>query len=662
MKKSTLFLLVAAAVLAAVAFFVTKKGGKEAPKKLDIAGYATEAELAAEKKLGMMDTRPTIKHPIDEVVLERADGTITLAREGEGEDAKWKLTSPVQAPAVKYQVEQIIELFKSPTTRMDARAIKEKDLPLFDLEPGRRIGLTLKSKGAVWNGVDLIVGQVVKEGEPGEGEAVKGTWVLVKGDETTAFLIADKDLRTPADKALTDLRDKKVFDFDAEALSRIEIAPPSGDKVVLVGETKETPPAPDAGPDAKPTRSTTWTLTEPAGVKGDAGISSVARNLANLRVTEFVPLAKATEDAKKALAGATWKVAMKAGDKDVVLVIAEGAKEPIWGQVEGKDEVFSLPAYSANNVRKGLEELEDKTVWDLSADAVTALTLKGDSAPITVVKGAAGWQFTSPAVAFPADPSGALASVAKLTAVRWAKKDEVAEARAALSTPDIAATLAVGETVYALAISAPMKGDESGSNNRWAVVGDVASAKPFVLADYNAKRFATTVDALRHKKLLPKGKDDIAAVTIQLAGSAESATLEKPSTGGDLTVLAPPEGKVGNDETIRTIVSTLGALEAKGFHDGKAVDATGLDPQKCTRVSIRGADGTTATLLISATNAEEGSPYAMIDQGPLANIPVAINEYQAKNLAKRPDELLQDAPAPAPAPAVEPAPTPPPNP
>jgi len=650
MKKSTLFLLVAAAVLAVVAFFVTDKGGKEAPKKLDIAGYATEAELEAEKKLGMMDARPTIKHPIDEVVIERAEGTITLVREGEGDEAKWKLTTPVQAPAVKYQVEQLIELFKSPTTRMDARAIKDKDLPLFDLEPGRRIGLTLKSKGAVWNGVDLIVGQVVKDGDPGAGETVKGTWVLVKGDETTAFLIADKDLRTPADKALTDLRDKKVFDFEADALSRIEIAPPGGDKVVLVGTTTETPPAPDAGPDAKPTKATTWALTEPAGVKGDAGISSVSRNLANLRVTEFVPLDKATEDAKKALAGPTWKVTMKAGDKDLVLVVAEGNKEPIWGRVEGKDEVFSLPSYAANNVRKGLDELKDKTVWDLSADAVTGLTLKGDQGPITVVKQPAGWQFTNPAVAFPADASGTLATLAKLTAVRWANKDEVAAARAALATPDITATITVGESVHALTIAAPMTSDQSGSNNRWAVVGDVASAEPFVLADYNAKRFATTVDALRAKKLLPRGKDDIAAVTIQLAGSTESATLEKPSTGGDLTLPVTPEGKAPNDEAIRTIVSTLGALEAKSFHDGKAADATGLTPDTCTTVSIRGADGATTTLLISATSAEDGAVYAMIDQGPLANIPVAINEYQAKNIAKAPADIVKDAPAPAPAP------------
>ncbi len=389
MKKSTIFLLVAAAVLAVVAFLVTRKSGPDAPKKLDIPGIASEADLAAEKKLGMMDAKPPLVHPIDEVILEQPaelGGTIRLVREGEGETEKWRITSPVEAPAVKYPVEQIIELFKTATTRSDARTIKEADLPLFDLEAGRRIGLTLKSKGAVWNGVDLIIGQVVKDGEPGGEETVKGTWVLVKGDETTAFLLADKDLRTPIAKSLADLRDKKAFDFEADAVSRIEIIDPTGEKVALTSETKETPAAPDAGPDAKPTKTTTWTLSEPAGIKGDAAVSSVARNLTGLRVNEFVPLAKASDEAKQALEGKTWKLTAKVGDKVVTLTVADGAKEPIWARVDGKDEVFSLASYAANNVRKGLDELKDKTVWDVSADAVSELTLKGDAGPITLQK------------------------------------------------------------------------------------------------------------------------------------------------------------------------------------------------------------------------------------------------------------------------------------
>lgn len=643
MKKSTIFLLAAALVLAVVAFLATNKGEKEAPKKLDIAGYASDADLAAEKNLGMMDPRPPIAYPIDEIVIEQPDGTIHLTRSGEGEELKWRLTAPVEAPAVKYQVERIVELFKAPTTRMDARKIKEKDLPLFDLEASRRIGLTLKSQGAVWNGVDLIVGQVVKDSEPGGQESVKGTWVLVKGDESVAFLVADKDLRTPVSKTVAELRDKKAFDLDADAVSRIEITDPDGARVVLTSETTETPPAPDAGPDAEPTRTTTWTLTEPAGVQGDKSISSVARGLSNLRANEFTPLAEASDEANKALEGPAWKIKAKVGEQELALTVTDAEEDPIWARVDGRDEVMTLASYAAKNVRKGIADLRDKAIWELDQDQVSGLTLKGEAGPIALSKVEGQWRFDQPEVAYPADPKSFLSSGAKLTAVRWAKKAEVGEARAALANPDISAVVQAGETMHRISISAVIEGDPGGAKNRWAALGEVASAEPFLLSDFVAKRFATTVDALRLKKLVAIEKDDIVGVTVQLAGAEEAAALDKPSTGGDLTMVSPPAGKVPNEQTIRTLVSTLGAVEAKSFHEGKGADVTGLTPDKAAKLVVKGQDGTTASLWISSVSAGDGAVYAMVDQGPLANVPVAINEYQAKNLTKSLDDLTKDA-------------------
>ena len=636
MKKSTLFLLVAAVVLAVVAFLVTSKSKPEM-RKLDIPGLASPEDLAAEKKLGLMDAKPPLKHDIDEVIIERAEGRVHLVREGAGDEIKWRLTEPVQAAAMKYPVDAIIELFKTPTTRSDSRTITDKDLPLFDLEASRRIGLTLKSKGAVWGGVDLVIGQVLKDGAPGE-ETTKGTWVLVKGDETTAFLLADKDLRTAVDKELSALRDTKIFDFSADNVSRIEVTDPEGAKLALTGTTVETPPGEGAPPDAKPTKTTTWTLVEPANVKGDASVSGFANTLVGLRAKEYVALAKATEEAKAALAGKTWKVAAKVGDKDVVLTVAEGTTEPIWARIEGKDELIALASYAADSVRKGLAELKDKTVLDLSPDAVTGLTLKGDAGPIELTKADGQWTFVQPVVTYPADAATFLTTGAKLTALRWAKPSELETAKKALATPDITATLKVGEVAHVVTIGAA----EGEDKNRWAVVGDVATAEPFLVAEFTAKRFVTTVDAFRQKKLFPKGIDQVAALTVQVGGATEVAQLEKAGEG-PLTLTNVPAGKAANDEAIRTIIATLGALEAKTFHEGKAVDVTGLDPAKATKLTLKGADGATTTLLLSTTSAGDGEVYALVDQGPLAGVPLGLNEYQAKNLAKPLADLVQDA-------------------
>jgi hypothetical protein len=652
MKKSTIYLLAAAIVLAVVAFIATRKTAKITPR-LDIDGYATAEELEADKKRGMLDPEVPVKSPIDEIILEQADGIIHLVRIGEGDDAKWRLKAPVDAPATKWQVEALVALFKSPTTRSDARTLKsEQDLSLFDLEAGRRIGLTLKSKGAVWNGVELIIGQAVKgDGAPSpedDSGGVKGTWVMKKADTTVAFLVADKDLRTACAKTLADFRNKVVFDATATDMTRVEVTDPSGAKVALDGVASEVPaPAPEPGkPAPKPTKKVTWTLVEPAGVKADAGVEGIARSLANVAVKEFVPLAKATDEAKKALEGPHWVVSVTAGGVTAKVHVADGDKEPVWARVEGRDELMSLTSYSAKQLQKGLDEMKDKTVWDVSKDAVTELTVKGEAGAVTVAKVADGWSFTQPALPYAADPTGVLSQVAKLSAMRWARGSEVAAARAALANPETRAELVVGATRYPIAISGPLTEGSDNAQNRWAVVGDATTGEPFLLADFTAKRFTTTIDGLRQKKLFPQAKDAIASVTVQLAGRTEVAKLEKPSdpaAGGDLTLVDVPAGKSVDSEAVRTLIATLGSLEAKTFHEGKAPEVTGLVPEKAAKIVVTMADGKTATLLVATTSSGESEVFAQVDAGPLANTPIGINEYQAKNLTKGVGDLVKDA-------------------
>ncbi len=637
MKKSTLFLVAAAVTLGVVALIVTRTGDAPTIKKLDIAGYATPEQLAADKSRGLMDPAAPVAHPIDEVILEREGNIIRLVREGEAQ--KWRFAEPASAAgamAVKWNVDAMVELFKSPTSRSDARIIKAADFPLFDFEASRRIGLTLKSKGAIWNGVDLIVGQVVRDASPeGEGETIKGTWVMVKGDEATAYLLAEKDMRTPLDKTLAELRDKKVFAFEADAISKIEISNPANEKVVLTSTTTEVPPAPDAGPDAKPTKNTTWAISEPAGIVGDTTISGVARTLVGLRVNEFVALDKAAEDAKAAVANSAWMLTFTVGDTITTLRVANGDKDPVWAKIDGKDELLSLSSSTAKNLRKGLDDLRNKTVWDIPQADITELSLEGQDDQISLIRNGATWTFSYPALAYSADPSSVLSGIARVSAVRWAKPTELEAARAALATPDITAKVKTATDERILTISAVLPADD-GAQNRWAVVGDPANNEPFLLSDFNAKRFTSTVDALRNKKLfaeLPGLKDQLGAITVTLVG-APTLRFEKPSTGGDFTLVGLDPAEAINDEAVKTLVATISVLEAKSFHEGKAEADTGLTADKANMVGLELTDGRKVTLLISTVSAGDGELYALADDGPLKGIPVGLNEYQAKNIAK----------------------------
>lgn len=644
MKKSTLFLVAAALVLGVVVLAVKSGGDRPAPKKLDIAGYASAEDLERDKKRGLMEAAIVIPHPIDEVILEREDGRIRMVREGEGEATTWRIAEPVEAVAVKWHVDAIVEVFKSPTTRSDARTLKPADFPLFDFEPGRRVGLTLKSKGAVWNGVELIVGQLVKE-QSADDDGVKGTWVMVKGDESTAYLLAGKDLRSPVNKSLSELRDKKVFAFEGDDISKIEITPETGPKVVLSSTTTEEAPAPDAGPDAKPTKKTTWALTEPANLKGDAAMASIARSLGSLRAEDFIPLERADEAAKRALAGPGWRYAMTVKDKAETLIIAKGDKDKAWAQVEGRQEIMTLSAWTAKNLEKGLEDLKDKTVWEHPLDSVTRLTLSQEAGPaMTLVKDGQSWTFAGGLATYSADPSSIMSGVAKLSAVRWARESEVDNARKLLMAPEISAAIEAGGKVLEVRFSAKLEGDDA--QNRWAVVGDPRGSEPFLVSDFTAKRFVTKPESLRNKKVFADIIDKAAAITVMMAGSSDTVRFEK-GENGQYKLLGMLPGETQNDEAVRSLVATLGALEVKSFHEGKAATETGLSSDKSHVIGLELADGRRLSLLVSQVGSGDAEVYGLASDGPQKDIPVGLNEYQTKNIAKpRADFVKASAPAP----------------
>ncbi|MDP6945904.1 MAG: hypothetical protein QF464_17270, partial [Myxococcota bacterium] len=115
MKKTLVKLGVLVVTLAVVAFVTTRDEAPPAPKTLTIAGYASAEALAAEKTRGVLEGPADIAYPIDEILLTRQGETLHLVRAGEGKDAQWNLTQPMDAVAVKYRVEKMIKLFKDKT-------------------------------------------------------------------------------------------------------------------------------------------------------------------------------------------------------------------------------------------------------------------------------------------------------------------------------------------------------------------------------------------------------------------------------------------------------------------------------------------------------------------------------------------------------------------
>lgn len=648
MKRSTIILLVTAAALAAVTLLVTSRGPEGPPAGLNVDGYATAADLAAEKARGLLEGPLEIAHEIDEIVLERPSGAVRLVRDGEGADAAWRLTEPVAATAVKYQVEKITGLFKTDTVSVFTTRASEDDLALYDLEPERRVGLTLKSKGEVYRGVDLYIGRIEKSDGPESGqggEAEVDTWVMTRDDMTVVHRITGKDLRTPTLEPLDGLRDKKVFAFKAEDLTEVAVTPPDGRRVVLTGLRTEldAPTGEDGAPEeaaGEPEVVVSWKLSEPEGVVPDTSAQNLPRGVANLRAKEFVPAADAPADA---LGGAVWRVEAKVHEGDAVaLVIADGGGDEVWARLEGADELLKLNGYTANQLRKTVEELRDKKALDLDRASVTGLLLAGAEGPIALSRDGDAWRFTTPALPYPADPSAVLGSVSRITVARWARPGELDAARAALASPAVRGAVSAGEATHEVAFSAKLEADAGADleGKRWGVVGDPASAEPFLVADHVATRFETTADALRSKKLLgERARDDVRAVVITPADGAEPIRLEAAAGGGAPRLADLPEGAAANEGQLQTLFATATALSVKAFVSGRDRAALGLD-EPALRVALSLADATTITVLVSAQD-DGTDPYATAEGGPLDGSLFTLNTYQVKNLQKPRAELLQ---------------------
>ena len=178
MNKSTLMLLGLVVALGVAAYFVTRKAEVEAPKAVAVDGYASKADLDKRDSQGIMDTPVFIDYPVDEVIYTYKDETVRLVREGSGKESTWLIKEPVDAVAVKYQVEKMIKLFESKTASIHSTSLKPKDHVRFDLEPETRVAFTFKAKGQVWNGVDFVVGKVsASDGKASPGQQSPGdTW------------------------------------------------------------------------------------------------------------------------------------------------------------------------------------------------------------------------------------------------------------------------------------------------------------------------------------------------------------------------------------------------------------------------------------------------------------------------------------------------------
>ena len=627
MKKTLLKLISLIVALGVAAFLVTREEAPPAPKTLVIEGYASAEELAAEKTRGILDGPADIAYPIDEIVIARQGETIRLVRKGEGKELNWTLEAPMKASAVKFRVEKIVKLFKARTTSVHTKGIKPEDLPLFDFEPERRVRVTLKANGAIWQGVDLIIGRVEEsESQAAQSGVAKDTWVMQADDETRAYRIGGKDLRSECMTALSDLRDKRLFTVEANDVVEVKVTNPEGQRLMLKGKREEVASANAATPTSA---KVTWSLTEPTGYTLDESVTSFIRNITNARTKAFVPGA---EGPQGGLGTSVWHIEAKTyqGEAFGLRFASEG--DPAWAQVDGQDEWVQIETYTLKNLQKSLADLRDKSLWSLKEGDIDSVTFGAtDGNGVRVTRKGNLWVMDQRG---PADMSTHLRQLASVKAKRYATPAEIEEANAALKRPSFVSEIRAGEVAYALKVSNELEGD-SLKNHHWAQVNNGA---PVLIAGFNAQRFLKDADALALKRFFSFDKNAIESLSVTHPDKTLVA-LKRRGQGQALELIELPEGKsTTKAPAVGTMAGTLPNLKAKTFEPQTRPADAGLNADESYRVSVQDTSGDTHVFLIS-TKRSGPDPYVMALTGPLAKRVATISNFQALNLQKKATEL-----------------------
>jgi len=232
---TTLGFLVVAGAIAGAAFWVQKDVTKEETKK----------EKAAKVFDGLDRTK------VREIRVTK-EGKLLAAATRPDDKASWKLVDPIQADADATQIDAMVTAIADLRQKSD---IGEGDLKQYGFHPPR-IAATLKLDDGKEQSLEI-----------GETNPFDNTIYVRKGGEKTVR-VADGWAKSPFEKTLLDLRDKRVVHLDdGTEIRRIEV---SGTKPPYTLEKD----------------GTAWKLLAPQPGPGDSGTADrIGSALRNLRAT-----------------------------------------------------------------------------------------------------------------------------------------------------------------------------------------------------------------------------------------------------------------------------------------------------------------------------------------------------------------------------------------
>ncbi len=388
----------------------------------------------------------------------------------------------------------------------------------------------------------------------------------------------------------------------------------------------------------------TWLLADPVRARADlAGVDAMLNQLASARRKDAFDVAAGGLE-PYGLADPAVKLQIEAGDADPTIILL-GAQTPDGGshyaRIEGRDQVFVLPAVLYGQLDRPAETLRDRRLVPADLNQTTAFAIEHEGERLAAAKDAAGeWNLLQPEPV-PADSTSIEQLLQDLNggkATQLLDNTPLDEAALGLDTPAWRGrfTVDLGDTTRSLEL---LIGDEltSPATGRYArFTGDDHA---MVLDATLFESITPTADDLRNKMLFSLTAADVGSIMIQVG---ETPLLLARDPSSERWTL-PGESETAVDQA--RVARTLGQMVALKANRFLAEDATpaddliGLAPPKLTLRLADRAGATTETLVTGVRNEDfvyarrvETGELVGIDWTQPGNFFLGRDDFLARNL------------------------------
>lgn len=340
--RTTLILLAVFVILLAVVFFFEMRN----PKKED----------AGEKLVSLPSD------DVEKIIFSKDGQTIQFQKEGED----WLITSPLEAKADKYEVDQLADDFSDLKIE---RVIEEEP---SDLE---KYGIPQKEVELYYKGREEPLKILIGMENP-----LDHTFFAKRADETKVVLIPSL-LKSLLEKKLFDFRQKDIFRFETDQAKSIQLR---ANDIQWEAEKKDED----------------WFLIRPVDALAQkSGINDILHALSNLKAEEFVSEDKNGEEIRK--------YGLDTPDYEVTVGLpAENQKMTFFIQ-KSEDKVYATTSLSSkillvadsilSDLQKKAVDLRDKKIAEFYSWEVSKLQIKRGDFSLTVEKDKEdNWHFEAP--------------------------------------------------------------------------------------------------------------------------------------------------------------------------------------------------------------------------------------------------------------------------